>query len=99
MTFRLERKSVGATLTKFHVVDSAGTIVGSINVANEQASDLRKCWRDSVPAVATTADKHTRAVNALAAALKRGPRLSREAKTQGDFARLLTSWAAPAFPR
>ena len=44
MTFKLERKSVGATLTKFHVLDSTGAIVGSINVANEQAGDLQKCW-------------------------------------------------------
>ena len=41
MTFKLLKKSTGATLTKFHIVDGRGDIVGSINVANEQASDLQ----------------------------------------------------------
>jgi hypothetical protein len=54
MTFKLERKSVGATLTKFHVIDGTGTTVGSINVGNEQAGDLQKCWRGSAPAATAT---------------------------------------------
>jgi hypothetical protein len=38
MTFKLLKKSTGAVLTKFHVVDARGDIVGSINVANEHAA-------------------------------------------------------------
>ena len=53
MTFKLLKKSTGATLTKFHIVDGRGDIVGSINVANEQASDLQKHWREpGAPAAA-----------------------------------------------
>ena len=83
MTFKLERKSTGATLTKYHVVDSNNTIVGSINVANEQSGDLEKCWRGAAPAAATTAAKQARAITALAAALKRGPKLDRQAILRG----------------
>ena len=81
--FRLLKKSTGAVLTKFHVVDSAGAIVGSINVANEQASDLQKHWREPAPAAATTVSKQARAVNAMVAALKRGPKLSKEGILRG----------------
>ncbi len=31
-------------LTKFHVLDSAGSIVGSINVQNSEAADLERHW-------------------------------------------------------
>ena len=75
--------TTGPVLTKFHVLDSTGAIVGSINVANEQVSDLLKCWRDSAPAVAAPAGKQARAVNAIVAALKRGPRLNKEAILRG----------------
>ena len=64
MTFKLLKKSVGATLTKFHVINSAGDIVGSINVANEQASDLQKHWREP-GAPAAAAGNYARAVNAI----------------------------------
>ena len=82
MTFKLLKKTVGATLTKFHVADGRGDIVGSINVPNEQASDLQKHWREAAPAAATTSGNHARAVNALSAARK-GPRLSREGVLRG----------------
>ena len=81
MTFKLLKKATGPVLTKFHVTDSAGSIVGSINVANEQAADLQKQWREP-GAPAAAASPHARAVNAISAALKRGPRLSREATRQ-----------------
>jgi hypothetical protein len=67
-------------LTKFHVTDSTNAIVGVINVANEQASDLQKCWRDSTPAAAP---KQSAAVAALSAALRRGPRLSKAGVLRG----------------
>jgi hypothetical protein len=78
-SFKLERKAVGATLTKFHVVDSAGAVVGSINVANEQASDLPKHWRGSSVPTASAAAQHQSAVSAISNALRKGPRLSKEA--------------------
>jgi hypothetical protein len=37
----------GATLTKFHVLNAENDIVGSINVANEDAADLAKHWLGS----------------------------------------------------
>ena len=40
MKFTLSRQTPSATITKFHVRDSAGSIVGSINVPNEAARDL-----------------------------------------------------------
>ena len=82
MTFKLLKKSTGATLTKFHVVDARGDIVGSINVANEQASDLLKHWREPA-APAAAAGSHARTVNAISNALRRGPRLNKEAILRG----------------
>ena len=43
MTFKLVKKSTGATVTTFHITDAAGTIYGSVNVPNEAATDLLKC--------------------------------------------------------
>ena len=79
MTFKLLKKSTGATLTKFHIVDGRGDIVGSINVANEQASDLQKHWRDSAPAGAAKQSS----ASALAPAFKRVPGLSKQAILRG----------------
>jgi hypothetical protein len=80
MTFRLEKKSTGAVLTKFHVVNSAGDICGSINVANGQVNDLLKHWRQPAPAASTAG--HARAVSAISNALRKGPRLSGQAARQ-----------------
>jgi hypothetical protein len=75
-TFRLE-KSRGSDqyVSKFDVIDSAGTICGRITVDADQAADLLSHWQDAphnvVAATAATAKK--RAVDAiLAAAAKRG---------------------------
>ena len=82
MTFKLLKKAVGATLTKVHIVDARGDIVGSVNVANEQASDLQKHWREpGAPAAAV--GNHARAVNAISAALRNGPRMNKEAIFRG----------------
>ena len=48
--FQLSKQSPGASLTKFHVLDSAGSIIGSINVQNEDADDLAKHWLGSCTA-------------------------------------------------
>ena len=83
MTFKLLKKSTGAVLTKFHVVNARGDIVGSINVANGEVNDLQKCWHDSIPAAATAAGKQARAVNAMVAAFRKGPRMNKEAILRG----------------
>jgi hypothetical protein len=41
--FKLSKQSVGATITKFFVYDGA-SIIGSINVQNEDARDLERHW-------------------------------------------------------
>ena len=74
MNFRLEKKAAGPVLTKFYVYDSTNAIVGTINVANEQADDLVKHWR-AAPTPAAKTDSRA----ALASALRKGPRLSKAA--------------------
>ena len=49
MTFQLMHKGDTAVNAVFHVVDSAGTTVGSINVPHGQAGDLLKHWRGHAP--------------------------------------------------
>ena len=52
MTFKLVKKSTGPALSVFHVVNSAGVIVGSINVRSDEEKDLLRYWRaDAPPAV------------------------------------------------
>ena len=47
MTFRLIKKSADQQLTRFQVLDSAGSICGSINVPNEEVPALLRCWSGS----------------------------------------------------
>jgi hypothetical protein len=75
-TFRLERKSSNRSLTKFFIYDSAGAIVGSISVPPEQERDLLAHWKDASPA---PVNANTKRPNAMLEALKRGPKLSKEA--------------------
>ena len=56
---------------------AAVTFVGSLNVKPNEVSDLLNCWRDSAP-VAGVKQSQSTAVAALTAALKRGPKLSKE---------------------
>ena len=54
--FRLIQKSSNRLLTKFHVLNEDGDIVGSIGVEPSQASDLLKHWSgpaDRSPSVAS----------------------------------------------
>ena len=71
MNFQLVKQSAGKTQTRFHVVDSAGSICGIINVASEAASDLEKHWL-SAPAQSSpkkaNAGKQDRSVAAMVAA-------------------------------
>jgi hypothetical protein len=82
-SFKLSKKSTGRTLTTFHVTNARGDICGAINVPNEQASDLQKHWREPGAPAPTAAGAHGRAVNAISAALRKGPRLSREGVLRG----------------
>ena len=65
MTFQLMHKGDTAVNAVFHVVDSAGTTVGSINVPHGPEG------------------KQARAANAMVAALKRGPRMTKAAVLRG----------------
>jgi hypothetical protein len=44
MKFKLIKKSADQVLTRFQVLDGEGSICGSINVQNQDVSDLLKCW-------------------------------------------------------
>ena len=44
MRFTLTKKTSNRAQTTFHVLDSQNSIVGSINVPNEQAEDMLKHW-------------------------------------------------------
>jgi hypothetical protein len=48
MKFRLFEKSRNKVKTTFVVVNQAGDICGSINVSNESAGDLLRCWQGPV---------------------------------------------------
>ena len=81
--FRLSRQTPTQTLTKFHVLDNANSVVGIITVANEQASDLEKHWLGGAPAPArAAASKQNPMVSAMVAAAKKHP-LNRQAVLRG----------------
>ena len=84
MNFRLEKKSTGPTLTKFFVYDSTGATVGIITVGNEQAEDLQSHWRAPQAPPAKAAGKAAAGAAAIIAALRKGPRLSKEALLRGS---------------
>ena len=81
MNFRLEKKEASRALVKFHILNSAGELCGSVNVPPSQESDLLKHWHapeEAAPA-AKAASKAARSKAAIVAALKKGPRLSKAA--------------------
>ena len=67
--FKLIKKASNRSRSTFHVIDSAGSICGSINVANDQAADLVRCWSG-----ATTNSPKQSPKNALAAAFMKARR-------------------------
>jgi hypothetical protein len=84
MKFSLTEKGRTGINTVFPITDAAGTIVGSANVPHSQAKDLLKCWREPAPdTAANRAGKQARAAQAMVAALRRGPRLSRQGVLRG----------------
>ena len=46
--FKLVQRSTNKSLTKFHVLNSADEIIGSINVPPEQVADLLRHWAGPV---------------------------------------------------
>jgi hypothetical protein len=85
MTFKLVQHSSNRANTIYHVLDAGdGTVLGSINCPRGEENTLLSHWRDSVPAAAAaTAGKQARAANAMVAALRRGPRMSKAAILRG----------------
>ena len=77
MTFKLTEKGRTRINTTFHVTDSAGDIVGSINVPHGQEDDLLRHWRGAnAPGTPVVAARP-------GANLKILPRLSRAAILRG----------------
>jgi hypothetical protein len=74
MNFTLSRKPQrrGDTLTTFHVLNSAGDIIGAVNVPTEQADDLERHWRGV--ATPPQASAPTKQGSALAAAMEANKR-------------------------
>jgi hypothetical protein len=68
-TFKLSKKDVGVSLTTFHVYNSAGDIIGSINVPNEDAGDLQRHWCGGTTQQAMAAASSKR--NAVADAMRK----------------------------
>ena len=81
MNFKLEKVSANAALVKYHITNSTGELVGSVNVKPKDEAALLKHWsapQEAAPA-AKAAGKAGRSKEAIVAALKRGPKLSKAA--------------------
>jgi bifunctional ADP-heptose synthase (sugar kinase/adenylyltransferase) len=84
MTFKLVQHSTTRANAVYHVFDAGdGTVLGAITCPRGEEDNLLNCCRDSVPAAAATAGKQARAANAMVAALKREPRMSKAAILRG----------------
>ena len=70
-------------MVKYHIKNDHGDIYGPVNVSPAEEADLLKCRHGSAPAARTAASAHGRAVNAISAALRRGPRLSKQGVRRG----------------
>jgi hypothetical protein len=42
--FRLIQKASNQAKTTFHIINSSGDVVGSVNVPPKEVSDLLRCW-------------------------------------------------------
>jgi hypothetical protein len=83
MNFRLLKKATNRVKTIFHVVNSAGDICGSINVAPSEEADLLKHWQGSTvqPQASSSRDGNTNAF--VAALMKNRPKFSKQAILRG----------------
>jgi hypothetical protein len=68
MRFRLSKVSENRVIAKFHVLDEAKSVVGSISVPKNQADDLVRSW-----AGAKDIEPPQRSAAAMASRLKRVP--------------------------
>lgn len=85
MNFRLEKTASNRVVSKFHVLNAAGDIVGSSNVKPSEEADLLAHWKGApraAPRAATAAGKENRMVSAMAEAAKKHP-LSKQAVLRG----------------
>ena len=93
MQFRLEKVSANKALVKFNVVNSAEELCGTVSVPPNQVDDFLRHWQGTRAPAAKAAgrqmhlpssDKATRGKQAIVSALKRGPRLSKQAILRGS---------------
>ena len=76
-SFKLVKKSATRALVNFHILNSVGHVVGSVNVPPSQEADLLAHWKGPSAAAKPGGP------SAIAAALLKGPRLSRQAILRG----------------
>jgi hypothetical protein len=84
MNFRLEKVSATRALVKYHIKNSAGELCGSVSVPPSQEKDLLASWHGPQAAPAKPAAKAEASRAAISAALKRGPKLTRQALLRGS---------------
>ena len=80
MQFRLEKKEATRGLLKFNILNSGGELCGTVSVLPSQEAALLASWKGATTPPAKKTDSRA----ALVAALKRGPRLSKEALLRGS---------------
>ena len=84
-SFKLERVSKTNALVKFHIKNTAGDVVGSVNVAPEEESALLSHWKaDPAPVAQAAAGKPNRMVDVMVAAARKRPRASLQAILRGS---------------
>ena len=83
--FRLEKSTRShSALSRFHVFNAAGEIVGSINVQPNEEADLLAHWRSSSPAPARTAAGKNPMIDAMVSASRKYGPLSQQAILRGS---------------
>jgi hypothetical protein len=79
MKFTLQQKSAGRTgLTTFNVLDEKNLVRGTVSVPSSASDDLIKCWKGTYVAAKPAGTA------AMVAALRKGPKLSKEAILRGS---------------
>jgi hypothetical protein len=73
-TFQLKQVSAGKLLTKFHILNSAGDVLGSANIPNAEVSEFRRHWQGPAEDSLQQPRPQQSPVNALAAAFMRNRR-------------------------
>ena len=85
MNFRLSKQPPGKTLTRFHILDADGGLVGSANIPNDEVADFERCWNGPANRAAkknpVNSQSHSKAAMA-AAILAKAPKVSPTAARQ-----------------